>query len=386
MCRSVLHTERHERRYEDEVMIPAAIKLLKALQLAKNKGVQNMAKKIVIVLVSPVVAFVFLIGGIFCDGINFNHNLVNDLFNGVPVSTAGMSVEQANMIQNIEAGIVLLNQQIDAKYSTFEEGKSLDMYLVKGFYIGVMFTDQSVLLDEEAASKWTEAFIITEEKDKEEKKQPTTDTNLIFSQLETAFSMTLKAETKESMKKVVEGLRGGGTTSGTVTTLSKKDIEKLIKNLPKDTTELRKNIIIQAADAVGKIPYYWGGTAVVPGYDGNDFGIPYTPDEAGRALKGMDCSHFVDWVYWTVMNNNLGNTNTEGQIRQCSRIDKSQLLPGDLAFLMENGVTTHVGIYAGTNDSGEAVWIHENAGDNNVSMNTVSYWNVFCRLNIMEGR
>lgn len=42
--------------------------------------------------------------------------------------------------------------------------------------------------------------------------------------------------------------------------------------------------------------------------------------------------------------------------------------------------------YAGKNDKGEAVWIHENAGDNNVSMNTVSYWNLYCRLNIMKDR
>lgn len=367
-------------------MVSAAIKLIKAFGLVKNKGVQNIGKKLVIVLVSPVIAFVFLIGGIFCDGINFNHNLVNDLFNGVPVSTSGMTLEQARMIQSIEAGIVLLNQQIEAENSSLEEGKSLDAYSVKGFYIGIMFTDQPVPLDKKSAAEWTKSFTVTEEKDRKQVKQPTNDTALIFSQLEAAFSVTLKKETKDSMQKVVEGLRGGGATSGTVTTLSREEIKKLIKNLPKDTTELRKNIVIQSADAVGKIPYYWGGTASVPGYDGNDFGIPYAADEHGRTLKGMDCSHFVDWVYWTVMNNNLGNTNTEGQIHQCSRVDRSQLLPGDLAFLMENGVTTHVGIYAGKNEQGEAVWIHENAGDNNVSMNTVTYWNVFCRLHIMEGR
>lgn len=363
----------------------AVLKVAKAFALLKDKSTQHLGKKIVIAALSPVIAFVFLIGGIFADGINYNHNIVTDLFNGVPVSTAGMSPDKVALIQQIEAGIVLLNQQIDQENMFFEEGQSLDAYLVKGFYIGIMFTDQSIQLTNETVLQWTKSFMTEEEKDKETKRNPTTDILIIFPQLEQNFSISLKEETKQSMQKVVEGLRGGGT-SGTVTTLSKEEIEKLIRNLPKDTTQLRKDIVVQAADAVGKIPYYWGGTAVVPGYDGNDFGKPITPDEHGRPLKGLDCSHFVDWVYWTVMNNNLGNTNTEGQIRQCSRIDKLQLLPGDLAFLMENGVTTHVGIYAGTNDAGEAVWIHENAGDNNVSMNTVSYWNVFCRLNFMEGR
>lgn len=366
-------------------MWSAVLKGIRALELMKDKSTQNLGKKIVIAVLSPVIAFVFLIGGIFSDGINYNHNLVSDLFNGVPISTSGMTPDKVALIQQIEEGIVLLNQQIEQDNTTFEEGRSLDAYLVKGFYIGIMFTDQSIELDSERVQFWTKAFIAEENKEEETKRNPTSNPSIIFPQIEQNFSITLKEESKQSMQKVVEGLRGGGT-SGTVTTLSKEEIEKLIKNLPRDTTQLRKDIVVQAADAVGKIPYYWGGTAVVPGYEGNDFGKPITPDAHGRTLKGMDCSHFVDWVYWTVMNNNLGNTNTEGQIRQCSRIDKSQLLPGDLAFLMENGTTTHVGIYAGTNESGEAVWIHENAGDNNVSMNTVSYWNVFCRLNIMEGR
>lgn len=363
-------------------MLSLALKAVKAIQLAKNKGVQNLGKKIMIVLLSPVIALVFLVGGIFTDGIDFNHNLVNDLFNGVPISVNGLSKEQADHVHKIEAGIVLINQEIEQKNALFEEGESLDAYLVKGYYIGIMFTNQQISIDEESVNQWIASFL-TEEKGKS---KPVDDERLIMSQIEQHFSMTLNDDTKQSMQSVVEGLKGSGETSGTVTSLSKKEIQKLIQNLPADTSKLRKNIIIQAADSVGKIPYYWGGTANVPGYDGNDFGKPISPDEAGRSLKGMDCSHFVDWVYWTVMNNNLGNTNTEGQIRQCSRIDQSKLLPGDLAFLMENGITTHVGIYAGKNASGEAVWIHENAGDNNVSMNTVSYWNVFCRLKIMEKR
>ena len=144
---------------------------------------------------------------------------------------------------------------------------------------------------------------------------------------------------------------------------------------------------MQAADAVGKIPYYWGGSAKCAGYDGNDFGVTVAPDSKGRNKKGLDCSHFVDWVYWTVMNNNLGNTNTSGQIKMCKKIAKQDLKAGDLAFLInKSGKTTHVGIYAGKNAKGEAVWIHENSNDSNVAMNTVSYWSGYYRLNMMEGR
>ncbi|RGC16600.1 peptidoglycan endopeptidase [Absiella sp. AM54-8XD] len=374
-------------------MWAAVLKGVKAFTMLKNKSTQNLGKKIMIALLSPVIAFVFLVGGIFSDGINFNHNLVFDLFNGVPVSITGMESNQIAFIHEIEGMIPILNQKIDTENIGFAEGESVDAYLVKGFYIGIMFSNQQFHLTEENVDDWMQCYIEPSENgtgEKEEhnetKKHPVNDTAIIFSLMEHNMNLALNQDTKELMLKVVEGLRGGAGTSGTVTTLSKEQIEKLIENLPEDTSELRKQIVIQAADAVGKIPYYWGGAASYPGYDGNDFGKPVAPDEAGRGLKGMDCSHFVDWVYWTVMNNNLGNTNTTGQIAQCVKISPSELKPGDLAFLMEGGTSTHVGIYAGKNDKGEAVWIHENAGDNNVSMNTVSYWNLYCRLNIMKDR
>lgn len=375
-------------------MLSTALKAFKMFEIMKNKGVQNIGKKVLIACLSPVIAFVFLIGGIFTDGINFNHNLINDLFNGVPVSTSGMDISQSDIIHEIESIMPLLNQKIDEENAWFQEGESLDVYIVKGFYIGIMLSNQPIHLNENNVSSWTDSFIqVADDSDKkDEKKQtdvirhPIIDHATIFQNLEKNLKITLTEDTKQSMLKIVEGLKGSASSGNPVTTLSKKDIERLIKKLPEDTSELRKKIVIQAADAVGKIPYYWGGTATYPGYEGNNFGKPITPDEAGRNLKGLDCSHFVDWVYWTIMNNNLGNTNTEGQIAQCKKITMDDLKPGDLAFLLEGGISTHVGIYAGKNEKGEAVWIHENAGDNNVSMNTVSYWNLYCRLNIMNDK
>ena len=87
-----------------------------------------------IALLSPVIAFVFLVGGIFSDGINFNHNLIFDLFNGVPVSITGMESNQIAFIHEIEGMIPILNQKIDTENIGFAEGESVDAYLVKGFY------------------------------------------------------------------------------------------------------------------------------------------------------------------------------------------------------------------------------------------------------------
>lgn len=56
-----------------------------------------------------------------------------------------------------------------------------------------------------------------------------------------------------------------------------------------------------------------------------------------------------------------------------------------LLFNKKDG-STHVGIYVGMNEKGERVCVHENANDNNVAVNTVSYWSGYYRLKIMDGK
>lgn len=360
-----------------------AVKLLLLSKSQSDDAVGKFFKVLVIALISPFVAISLLIGGIFSNGIGFNHNLITDLFNGNPITD--FMAEQAEFIADIQNGLLLIDTQIDLVNETFINGATLNEYQVKGYFIGLMFTNEKVQLDEIKAELWVKSFTEETSENEEIRIYPTSVNSVIYAQLQQNLALALNAETKESMEKVYGSLIGNN--SGTVTTLSKEEIQKLLNNLPEGTSNLRKQIVIQSADAVGKIPYYWGGYASNPGYDGNEFGKIISPDEKGRNRKGLDCSHFVDWVYWTVMNDNLGNTNTTGLIKQCRKISVSELTAGDLAFLMDkNGKTTHVGIYAGVNENGELVWIHENANDSNVAINTVSYWSGYYRLNIMEGK
>lgn len=360
-----------------------AVKLLLLSKSQSDDAVGKFFKVLVIVFISPFIAISLLIGGIFSNGIGFNHNLITDLFNGNPITD--FMGEQAEFIADIQNGLLLIDTQIDLINETFINGATLNEYQVKGYFIGLMFTNEKVQLDEIKAELWVKSFTEETSENEEIRIYPTSVNSVIYAQLQQNLALALNAETKESMEKVYGSLIGNN--SGTVTTLSKEEIQKLLNNLPEGTSNLRKQIVIQSADAVGKIPYYWGGYASNPGYDGNEFGKIISPDEKGRNRKGLDCSHFVDWVYWTVMNDNLGNTNTTGLIKQCRKISVSELTAGDLAFLMDkNGKTTHVGIYAGVNENGELVWIHENANDSNVAINTVSYWSGYYRLNIMEGK
>lgn len=97
----------------------------------------------------------------------------------------------------------------------------------------------------------------------------------IYSHLESNLSMTLNDDTREAMERVYGGLIGNN--GGTVTTLSKEEMDKLLKSLPEGTSELRKNIVLQAGRCSWKIPYYWGGAASCAGYEGNHFGTVITP-------------------------------------------------------------------------------------------------------------
>lgn len=61
----------------------------------------------------------------------------------------------------------------------------------------------------------------------------------------------------------------------------------------------RLKVVSYALNSVGKVPYFFGGYAVKPGYDdANGFGQVTTyPDHMGRTLKGMDCARWARWVY-----------------------------------------------------------------------------------------
>lgn len=359
------------------------VKLLAMIAGNKDNALGKAGKGVVIVIIAPFVAITVLIGAIFSDGISFNQNIVTSLYEGNAIE--GFQGEQAQYVKDIQDGLTLIDTNISETNQNFTNGATLNTYQVKGYFIGFMFSKQRISFDDDKAGLWVKSF--TEESKSNEVKKivPTSVNSQIYSHLESNLSMTLSADTREAMERVYGGLIGN--SNGTVTTLSKEEMDRLLNKLPEDTSELRKNIVLQAGDAVGKIPYYWGGAASCAGYDGNNFGTVVSPDYKGRNRKGLDCSHFVDWVYWTVMNNNLGNTNTKGQITMCRKINSSELLPGDLGFLMDKqGNTTHVGIYAGRNEKGEMVWIHENSHDNNVAVNTVSYWSGYYRLNLMEGR
>lgn len=145
--------------------------------------------------------------------------------------------------------------------------------------------------------------------------------------------------------------------------LTAQEIELYMKLVPEDASETRKGFIRYALSSVGKIPYYWGGKPSAPGYTGNNFGSLTTPDEDGRLLKGLDCSGWINWVYWSVTGRGLGAQSTGTLLGSGVPITKDQLQPGDICI--RTGPMSHVVIFLGWTDDGQMICIQETTGNSN---------------------
>ncbi len=153
--------------------------------------------------------------------------------------------------------------------------------------------------------------------------------------------------------------------------LTQEEISAYLSKLPEDISEDRKKVLAFALGSVGKIPYYWGGKASRAGYDGNGFGSVTDPDYKGRILRGLDCSGWVQWVYWSAIGNRLEDaTSTSVLIGLGERINRADLKPGDI--IVRVGTDSHVLMFLQWSEDGKMVVIHENSASNNVSVDELN--------------
>ena len=163
------------------------------------------------------------------------------------------------------------------------------------------------------------------------------------------------------------GLSVSSISTGTPLTAS--EIEEYLDGLPADISETRKELLRFALNSVGKVPYYWGGKPSAKNYDGNHFGTLVSPDVDGRTLKGLDCSGWISWVYWSVTGNHLPYESTSGLAALGTRISREDLQPGDL--LIRTGADAHVVMFLGWTSDGKVRCVHETSGSiNNATVGT----------------
>lgn len=164
--------------------------------------------------------------------------------------------------------------------------------------------------------------------------------------------------------------------------LTSEEIAEILSNLPEGSVG-REKIIETALSLVGRVDYFWGGKSSA-GWN-NNWGSPTlvtapgSPNTGKSMPYGLDCSGFVDWVYKTAgAEDLLSGGGTAYQWNQSYAIPESSLKPGDLAFKntpATSGVN-HVGIYIGTDGSGNKLFVHCASGEGVVvnSYKGFKYW------------
>ena len=149
------------------------------------------------------------------------------------------------------------------------------------------------------------------------------------------------------------------------------DTAALLRDLPEYLSPEREAVVRTACSLVGKVNYFWGGKSLVIGWDAR-WGELRQVTAAGSSTTGtyrpygLDCSGFVDWVFYNATNGSYIIGRGGGATMQhsyCTDISWEDARPGDLVFYPDN---SHVGIVGGRDANGELLIIHCASGYNNV--------------------
>ena len=153
--------------------------------------------------------------------------------------------------------------------------------------------------------------------------------------------------------------------------LTEEEISAYMKDLPEDTSQERKDLIRFALSSVGKVPYYYGGKAGSKGLENNHFGANLSEsDYKGRNRRGLDCSGFVQWAYWSSVDKSLDfASSTQELIGKGQKIKRSELKPGDL--IIQPSGDSHVVMFIKWTKEGKMLAVHENGTAGNVSVDEV---------------
>ena len=154
-------------------------------------------------------------------------------------------------------------------------------------------------------------------------------------------------------------------------TISDATAKKLLADLPADLDPERRAVVETACRLVGKVNYFWGGKSLVIGWDSRWGQLTKVwadgSSTTGTYLPyGLDCSGFVDWVFYNVTDGEYVIGHGGGAHMQhtyCTPISWNEAQPGDLVFYPDD---EHVGIVGGRDESGNMLIIHCAFSQNNV--------------------
>lgn len=152
-----------------------------------------------------------------------------------------------------------------------------------------------------------------------------------------------------------------------------EEAKTVLQRLTEDLSPERRAVIEAACSLVGKVDYFWGGKSLELGWDerwgqlqkvwavGNSTTGTYRP-------FGLDCSGFVDWVFYNATDGEVILGRGGGAASQhsyCTNISWEEAQIGDLVFYADD---SHVGIVVGWDETGGILVVHCSAEYKNVAI------------------
>ncbi len=210
--------------------------------------------------------------------------------------------------------------------------------------------------EDEIDDSWSESFlhITISAKTAEEMKS-----QYRFSEKQTAVLEEL-LENRDALLELVGDLR-----------YISADAAEIMRSLSDDLSAERREVVKTACSLVGKVNYFWGGKSLVLGWDSRWGSVQKvwaedSPTTGTYRPYGLDCSGFIDWVFFNSSKGTcvLGQGGgAAAQHSYCAPISWDEARPGDLVFYPNDD---HAGIVGGRDENGDLRIIHCDGGANGV--------------------
>lgn len=137
---------------------------------------------------------------------------------------------------------------------------------------------------------------------------------------------------------------------------------------PSLSGRITRDDVLKVSKSILGLPYFWGGKYPHKGFNENWGKLRLVTASGNRNTGkyipyGLDCSGYVDWVYYQLTGTVISKGGGAGsQYMNSTPIDEKDLKVGDLGFYANpytnGGLAVHTGIFIGRDSDGVAMFIH----------------------------